>query len=69
MAWIVRNKDGALLISSNKPEHINHSYWGFNAEMLMDDFTDTNFIRLPSDADEKLIGRRIDWEDEPVLIS
>ena len=60
MAWIVRNKDGVLLISSNKPERINHKYWGFNAEMLMDEFADTTFIQLPSDADERLIGRHID---------
>lgn len=63
MAWIVRNKDGVLLISSNKPERINHKYWGFNAEMLMDEFADTTFIQLPSDADERLIGRHIDWVD------
>lgn len=68
MAWIVRNKDGVLLISSNKPERINHKYWGFNAEMLMDEFADTTFIQLPSDADERLIGRHIDWVDNPAKI-
>ena len=25
-------------------------------------------VLLPSDADEKLIGRHIDWKDEPVEI-
>lgn len=68
MAWIVRNSNGALLISSNKPERINNKYWGFNAEMLMDEFTDTTFAELISITDELLIGRHITWEDEPVEI-
>lgn len=68
MAWLARNKDGTLLISSNKPERINHSYWGFNAEMLMDEFVDTTFAELISTADELLIGQRITWADEPVEI-
>lgn len=68
MAWMARNKDGVLLISCNKPERINHKYWGFNAEMLMDEFTDTTFAELISIADELLIGQHITWEDEPVEI-
>lgn len=69
MAWIVRNKDEVLLISNNKPERINHRYWGFNVETVMnDEYADTTFIKLPSDADELLIGRHITWEDEPVEI-
>lgn len=68
MAWIVRNSNGALLISNNKPERINHKYWGFNAEMLMDEFADTTFAELISIADELLIGRHITWDDEPVEI-
>lgn len=73
MAWIVRNSNGALLISNNKPERVNlkslkYSYWSFNTEMFLDEHADTHFIQLPSDADEKLIGRHITWEDEPVEI-
>ena len=69
MAWIVRNSNDALLISNNKPERINHRYWGFNVETVMnDEYVDTTFVKLPSDADEKLIGRHIDWKDEPVEI-
>lgn len=74
MAWIVRNKDGVLLISDNKPERVNledvgHlSYWSFNVEMLMDEFADTTFVKLPSISDELLIGKHITWEDEPVEI-
>lgn len=59
---------GILLISNNKPERVNHGYWGFNAELIMNEYADTTFIELPSDADEKLIGRHIDWDNEPVKI-
>ena len=69
MAWLVRNNDGALLISNNKPVRVNNSHWRFNAETVMnDEYADTTFVKLPSDADEKLIGRHIDWKDEPVEI-
>lgn len=71
MAWIVRNNMGHLLVSNNKPirfEHSGHGYWGFDVEVLMDKYADTSFIKLPSDTDEKLIGRHISWEDEPVEI-
>lgn len=69
MAWIVRNSNGALLISNNKPERINDRYWGFSVETIMnDEYAYTTFVELPSDADEKLIGRHINWEDEPVEI-
>lgn len=27
-----------------------------------------NVVELPPDADEKLIGKHIDWKDEPVKI-
>ena len=69
MAWIVRNSNGALRISNNKPERINHRYWGFSVENVMnDEYADITFIKLPFDADTKLIGRHLTWEDEPVEI-
>lgn len=69
MAWIVRNSNGALLISNNKPERINHKYWGFNVETVMnDEYADTTFIQLPSNTDEKLFERHLTWDDEPVEI-
>ena len=71
MAWIVRNTNGVLVVSNNKPERFDfdgYLHWGFNVEMLMDDYADTTFIQLPSDADEKLIGRHLAWEDNPVEI-
>ena len=35
---------------------------------MNDEYADTTFVKLPSDADERLIGRHITWEDEPVEI-
>lgn len=73
MAWIARNNNGILVISNNKPERVNlknlkYSYWSFDTEMLLDEYADITFVQFPSDADERLIGRHITWEDEPVEI-
>lgn len=69
MAWLVRNNDGVLLISNNKPVRVNNSHWGFNAETVMnDEYADTTFVKLPSIADELLIGEHITWKYEPVEI-
>lgn len=71
MAWIARKTNGILVISNNKPVRVNLErlkYWSFDMEMLLHEHVDTYFIQLPSDADEKLIGRHITWEDEPVEI-
>lgn len=69
MAWLVRNNNGVLLISNNKPVRVNNSYWGFNVETVMnDEYADTTFVKLPSVADELLIGEHITWRYEPVEI-
>lgn len=41
MAWIVRNKDGVLLISDNKPERINHLYEKLNLEYYENERTES----------------------------
>ena len=35
---------------------------------MNDEYADTTFVKLPSDTDERLIGRHITWEDELVEI-
>lgn len=35
---------------------------------MNNEYADTTFVKFPSDADERLIERHIDWEDEPVEI-
>lgn len=71
MAWIARNFLGHMVVSNRKPiRHIkgNGGYWGFSLEEVLNPYGDTTFVYLPSDAGEKLIGRHITWEDEPVEI-
>lgn len=64
MAWLARDTDEILYIYSYKPIREN-SLW----KTRCDNFgLESDMINLPSDADEKLIGRHISWEDEPVKI-
>ena len=63
MAWIARDGNLNLCIFDDMPKIcVSRSVWiPFYGEI-------TDFIELPSDADEKLIGRHITWGDEPVEI-
>lgn len=61
MAWIARTKWGFLNIYENCPEKRQDEVW--KPEPF-----DSCCLELPSDADEKLIGRHITWMDEPVEI-
>lgn len=64
MAWIARDEDNTLIIYADKPiRRTNVGCFAVNQFMISHDF-----VELPSDTDEKLIGRHIDWEDEPVEI-
>lgn len=60
MAWIARDKNGSLYIYSGEP-YKTYGYWALEGDS-------SNVIELPSDADEKLIGKHIDWKDNPVEI-
>lgn len=51
-AWITRDNDESLYIYKYEPRQM----------------TDLDMIKLPSDADERLIGKHIDWKDIPVEI-
>ena len=71
-----RSKFIIILIYTNKVpnstseyERVNHNHWGFNVKTVMnDEYADTTFVKLPSDADERLIERHITWAYEPVEI-
>ena len=59
MAWIARDKSERLYIYSSRPERKSDEwavYW-------------VDAVELPSDAYEKLIGKHIDWDNEPVKIN
>lgn len=66
MAWIARDLSEDLYVYDSKPIRDD----GFNEWIIPDAFRyevfDANMVELPSDADEKLIGRHITWEDEPI---
>lgn len=63
MAWIARDKDNTLIIYADKPKRGTDGCFAVTQFMFYYDF-----VELPSNADEKLIGRHIDWDDEPVEI-
>lgn len=58
MAWIARDKNKRLYIYSSRPERKSDEWMVYTV----------NVVELPPDADEKLIGKHIDWKDEPVKI-
>lgn len=64
MAYIARDKDKELYIFEDKPER-DDDIW---VPPYIDAYTSGPCIKLSSDADEKLIGKHITWEDEPVEI-
>lgn len=57
MAWISRDKNERLYIYWDCPKRISDAW-----------INKYDKIELPSDADEKLIGKHIDWYDEPIGI-
>ena len=57
MAWIARDKDERLYIYWDSPKRITNAW-----------VNKYDKIELPTWADEKLIGKHIDWENEPVEI-
>lgn len=61
MAWLAVDKDGAEWIFETKPiRNVNVFYlFGDDSE---------NLLELPNGTIEKIIGRKITWEDEPVEI-
>lgn len=64
MAWIARNEDARLFIYELKPAR-GYSMWEPKRNQYDGEI---DMIELPSDADEKLIGKHIDWKDIPVEI-
>ena len=67
MPWIARDKvDATLRVFENKPELSCFGIW--SREDLSSTIGVTLGVSLPSNADEKLIGKHITWEDEPIEI-
>lgn len=66
MAWIARDKENVLFVYEDKPYRTGR-WW--LPEPYRDIFgIKADMVRLPDNADEKLIGRHLTWDDEPVEI-
>lgn len=73
MCWIARNKGGRfggdLNVFELEPKReARFGLWSHNDCVEGGCFSNTG-VSLPSDADEKLVGRHITWEDEPVELA
>lgn len=72
MAWLAVNKDGRELISEYEPERKNMRHPFIKGWMTSDDPTnwyhEDSFIWLRSGTIQKLTGKNLTWDDEPVEI-
>lgn len=66
MAWIARDLSEDLYVYDSKPVRDDEFYAWIIQDAFRYEIFDFNRVELPSDADEKLIGRHITWEDNPV---
>lgn len=57
MAWLAVDKDGTEWVFESKPSK--------DGDMF---YTRQDVIELPKGSIEKLIGRKLTWEDEPLEI-
>lgn len=69
MAWICVDSDGTEWFSSKKKPH--RTAWGYWADaqvVVGDEVIDTtrNLREMPKGTIEKLLKRKMTWEDEPV---
>lgn len=64
MAWVAVNEDGREFIFESMPERCDDKYWIVFPSILSDDVTD--YVVLPQGSIEKLIGRELTWDNDPV---
>lgn len=63
MAWLAVSQSGNEIVSDEKPIR-GEKLWAIE----FDDSYYANIISLPKGTIEKIIGRKMTWEDEPVEI-
>lgn len=66
MAWLARNTYNILSVFNDRPLFDGYTYYK-EEQVESEDFIDLG-VELPSDADEKLVGKHIDCKDGPVEI-
>lgn len=64
MAYIARDKNKELYIFEDKPKR-EDDIW---VPLYIDAYTSSPCIKLLLNTDEKLIGKHITWDDEPVEV-
>ena len=62
MAYIARDKNKKLYIFEDEPEREDNEW----IPHYIDAYISGPCIELPLNTDEKLIGKHITWDDEPV---
>ena len=65
MAWVACDENGHEAIFSGKPERVAYPD---DIPNIWYDY-DGPFVNIPSGSIEKLIGRKLTWEDEPVELT
>ena len=71
MAWICVDSDGTELFTKRKKPHRNaHGYWADTQIIVGNNITDTvrYLIEMPAGTIERLLKRKMTWEDEPVEV-
>lgn len=59
MAWVAVDKDNSEYIYKEKPiRRYTGEYW----------YNDYGYVQIPYGSIERLIGRTLTWDDEPVEI-
>ena len=66
MAWVATDYNGTEAVFTNEPERII-----YGTDFLDNEWYDRHgmYVNLPSGSIEKLIGRKLTWEDEPVELN
>ena len=62
MAWVVIDEDSTEYIFDSEPKRNELLYYGFWAGID----EEAQSVELPKGSIEKLIGKKLTWEDEPV---
>lgn len=65
--WIARNRSNDLVAFNDKPENSGSDY--FRCECTESEVYINDGVELPSDADEKLFGKHIEFEDGAIEIN
>ena len=67
MAWLAVDKNGDELISEGKPNRCK-KYPCWECEISIEGEMVNFIIYLPNDTIEKIIGKKLTWDDEPFEI-